>query len=67
MMASALLQHGPGRLTEVRDGMELWFDERGYDSVAQARGSLSYSSVPDPGVFERTSYMKTLTSYVPTW
>jgi dihydroorotate dehydrogenase (fumarate) len=67
MMASALLENGPSRLTEVRDGMESWFSERGYDSVDQARGSLSYSSVPDPGVFERTSYMKTLTSYVPTW
>lgn len=67
MMASALLRHGPARLGEVRDGLESWLDERSYESVAQARGSLSYSSVPDPGVFERTSYMKTLKSYVPTW
>lgn len=67
MMASALLRHGPTRLTEVRDGMESWLDEHGYRSVGQARGSLSYSAVPDPGVFERTSYMKTLTSYVPSW
>jgi dihydroorotate dehydrogenase (fumarate) len=67
MMASALLRHGAARLTEVRDGVETWLGERGYESVQQARGSLSYSSVPDPGVFERTSYMKTLTSYVPTW
>lgn len=67
MMASALLRHGPTRLTEVRDGIESWLDERGYDSVTQARGSLSYASVPDPEVFERTGYMKTLKSYVPTW
>jgi dihydroorotate dehydrogenase (fumarate) len=67
MMASALLKHGPARLTEVRDGLEAWLSERGYESVEQARGSLSYSSVPDPSVFERTSYMKTLTSYVPSW
>lgn len=67
MMASALLQNGPERLTLVRDGLETWLEEGGYQSVHQARGSLSYSSVPDPGVFERTSYMKTLTSYVPTW
>lgn len=67
MMASALLRDGPTRLTEVRNGLESWLTERGYESVDQARGSLSYSSVPDPSVFERTSYMKTLTSYVPTW
>ncbi|MFQ5523553.1 MAG: dihydroorotate dehydrogenase-like protein [Acidimicrobiia bacterium] len=67
MMASALLRHGPERLTEVRDGVEAWLTERDYRSVEQARGSLSYSAVPDPTVFERASYMKTLRSYVPTW
>ena len=66
-MASALLRHGPSRLTEVRDGVEAWLGERGYESMNQARGSLSYSSVPDPEVFERAGYMKTLTSYVPSW
>lgn len=66
-MASALLRHGPVRLTQVRDGLAAWLTENEYDSVSQARGSLSYSSAPDPGVFERTSYMQTLKSYVPTW
>lgn len=66
-MASALLRHGPSRLSEVRDGVEAWLGERGYESMNQARGSLSYSSVPDPEVFERAGYMKTLTSYVPSW
>jgi dihydroorotate dehydrogenase (fumarate) len=67
MMASALLKHGPSRLTEVRDGVETWLVEHDYQSIAQARGSLSYSTAPDPEVFERAGYMKTLTSYVPTW
>jgi dihydroorotate dehydrogenase (fumarate) len=67
MMASALLRHGASRLTEVREGMETWLGDQGYESVDQARGSLSYSAVPDPEVFERTGYMKTLSSYVPTW
>ncbi len=67
MMASALLRHGASRLTEVRDGMAGWLESHDYHSVDQARGSLSYSTVPDPEVFERTGYMKTLTSYVPTW
>ena len=67
MMASALLRHGPTRLTEVRDGLATWLSDNGYDSVSQARGSLSYGAVADPEVFERTGYMKTLTSYVPSW
>jgi dihydroorotate dehydrogenase (fumarate) len=67
MMASALLRHGPTRLTEVQAGLETWLGENDYGSVAQARGSLSQASVPDPSAFERSNYMKTLTSYVPTW
>jgi dihydroorotate dehydrogenase (fumarate) len=67
MVASALLRHGPARLGEIRDGVRAWLDGKGYESADQARGSLSYSAVRDPEVFERTGYMKTLTSYVPTW
>jgi dihydroorotate dehydrogenase (fumarate) len=67
MMASALLRHGPERLTQVQDGLRSWFEENGYQSVSQARGSLSQQSVPDPSAFERSNYMKTLTSYVPSW
>ncbi|MGB7858953.1 MAG: dihydroorotate dehydrogenase-like protein [Acidimicrobiia bacterium] len=67
MMASALLRHGPTRLTEVRNGVESWLAEREYESVAQARGSMSYGSVPDPSMFERAGYLQTLTSYVPSW
>jgi dihydroorotate dehydrogenase (fumarate) len=67
MMASALLRYGPSRLASVRDGVGDWLEAHGYQSVDQARGSLSYSTAPDPEVFERAGYMKTLTSYVPTW
>jgi dihydroorotate dehydrogenase (fumarate) len=67
MMASALLRHGPSRLAEVRGGLEQWLTDRDFESVDQARGSMSYSSVPDPSAYERAGYMQTLTSYVPTW
>lgn len=67
MMASALLRHGPGRLTEVRDGLAGWLDRGGFESVGQARGSMSHEAVPDPSAFERAGCMQTLTSYVPTW
>jgi dihydroorotate dehydrogenase (fumarate) len=67
MMTSALLRHGPTRLTEVRNGLAAWLAEREFESVAQARGSMSHHSVPDPSAFERAGYMQTLTSYVPSW
>ncbi len=67
MMASALLKNGPGHLAVVRQGLEEWLVQNQYESVAQARGSLSQSSVSDPEAFERSNYMKTLASYVPSW
>jgi dihydroorotate dehydrogenase (fumarate) len=67
MMASALLRAGPKALTAVQVGLQTWLEENDYESVAQARGSLSQRSVADPSAFERSNYMKTLTSYVPSW
>lgn len=63
MTTSALLRHGPAHLTDLLDRVSAWFSARGYDSVAQARGSLSQQSVPDPTAFERANYAKTLASY----
>lgn len=63
MMASALLEHGPAHAATVLEGVATWLRERDYESVAQARGSLSQGSSPDPSAFERVNYMRTLVSY----
>ncbi|NIR42045.1 MAG: hypothetical protein GWN79_28550 [Actinobacteria bacterium] len=49
------------------EAVDAWFDEREYESVAQARGSLSKDSSPDPSAFERVNYMRTLVSYSTPW
>jgi dihydroorotate dehydrogenase (fumarate) len=66
MMASALLRNGPERLTVVRDGLEAWLEDNGYQGVDQAKGSLSYRHAPDPSAFERSNYVRTLVSYSST-
>ena len=63
MMTSALLKNGPEYLRLVLDGVEVWLEERGYESVEQAKGSLSQASSPDPSAFERSNYMRALDSY----
>jgi dihydroorotate dehydrogenase (fumarate) len=63
MTASALLRHGPQRLTELRDGLRAWLEAHEYESVEQLKGSLSQASCPDPSAFERASYMQALVSY----
>ncbi len=65
MIASELLAHGIGRLSEIREGMAHWMETRGYQSVAQMQGSMSQANVEDPGAFERANYMSVLQSWRP--
>jgi dihydroorotate dehydrogenase (fumarate) len=67
MMASALLRHGAGRLTSVRDGLAAWLEDHEYQSLGQAKGSLSQRAVPDPTAFERSNYMKALIGFSSPW
>ena len=63
MMASALLKHGPVRLTTVLDGVRAWLEEHEYESIEQMKGSMSQEHSPDPAAFERANYMDALVSY----
>ena len=63
MLASALLKYGPELITGLLNSVSGWLDERGYESLDQARGSLSQQASPDPGAFERANYMRTLVEY----
>ncbi len=63
MIASSLLRRGPNHVTALVNGVEKWMNERDYTSVEQMKGSLSQRACPDPAAFERTNYMKALTSY----
>ena len=62
---SAILRHGPGQLTALRDGVAEWFESHGYDSVTQARGSMNLVRCPDPAAFERGNYVRVLQSWTP--
>lgn len=63
MIASSLLRQGPAHVATLVGGVEKWISEREYDSLEQMKGSLSQQACPDPAAFERTNYMKALTSY----
>ncbi|MFP5330985.1 MAG: dihydroorotate dehydrogenase-like protein [Acidimicrobiia bacterium] len=67
MMASALLRRGPAAITDAVDGLRRWLTDNEYTSVAQAKGSLSRRSSPDPDQYERANYMNTITSYSSDW
>jgi dihydroorotate dehydrogenase (fumarate) len=60
---SALLQHGPGHIRTLVDGMRAWLDEHEYESLKQAQGSLSLERSPNPAAFERAQYMRLLQTF----
>lgn len=62
-MVSALLMHGPDRLSQIRDGFRNWLVDHEYDSLEQMRGSMNLSRSPDPAAFERANYMQVLHSW----
>jgi dihydroorotate dehydrogenase (fumarate) len=64
-LASCLLQHGPGRLTQILHDMERWMDAREYVSVAQLKGSMSQKNLSDPAAMARSSYLRVLDSFSP--
>ncbi len=63
MLASALLQNGIGYLRPLRNQLEAWLEKREYESVEQMQGSMSQKNVPNPKAFQRSNYMRVLSSY----
>jgi len=60
---SPLIQNGVRYPHRILDDLVRWMTEHEYESVQQMRGSMSYRAAPNPGVFERSNYMKMLSSY----
>jgi dihydroorotate dehydrogenase (fumarate) len=63
MMASVLLQRGPGYIQQMLEELESWLIEKEYESVEQLKGSMSRIRCSDPSELERANYMKALISY----
>lgn len=60
MTTSALLRHGIDHVGRLRDGLAAWLAARDYESVAEARGSVSRHSAGDPDAYERSQYVAAL-------
>jgi len=65
MTTAALLRHGAEHVGALVSGLEGWLDERGYDSVTQAKGSVSFSKAAEPEAYQRANYYQTLHSWGP--
>lgn len=64
MMTSALLRHGPEHVAAVEAELSGWLHENEYVSVRQMQGSVSYRTAADRSSYERSQYIRTLSSYL---
>jgi dihydroorotate dehydrogenase (fumarate) len=62
-MVCALLKRGPQHLATVREEMEAWMEEHGYESLRQMQGSMSLVKSGNPSAVERANYMRVLQSW----
>jgi dihydroorotate dehydrogenase (fumarate) len=60
---SALLTHGPSHIRTLVEGVRAWLEQHEYESLQQAKGSLSLERNQDPAAFERAQYMRVLQSF----
>lgn len=63
MTTSALLHNGIEHARGMLDDLVRWMEEHEYESIRQMCGSMSQRSAPDPAAFERSNYMRVLSSY----
>ena len=62
-MVSALLKQGPMHLRTVLHDLEMWLEQHEWSSLAEMRGNMNLSKVPDPDAYERANYMLMLQSW----
>lgn len=63
LVASALLQNGPGYVEEMLDEVRHWLERRNFDSLQRLQGLLSYANYSDPDAFGRANYMQALATF----
>ena len=57
-MVSALYKNGPEYLQTVIGEVEDWMKSKGFDSIADFKGSLSQERYVEPTLYERVQFMK---------
>ncbi len=62
-VVSALLRHGPERMSGLISELREWLEQHEYDSLEQAKGSMNHKRCPDPRAFERVQYVQVLQSF----
>jgi dihydroorotate dehydrogenase (fumarate) len=62
-VCSILYQKGMGEIQNILEGLEDWMRQRGFDNVDSFRGLMSYKSIQDPGIYQRSQFMKYFSNF----
>ncbi|MBI9068191.1 MAG: dihydroorotate dehydrogenase-like protein [Salinivirgaceae bacterium] len=62
-ICSVLYKNGYKEIKVMLDGLEKWMHQRGFDSVEGFKGIMSYKSIPDPAVYQRSQFMKYFSNF----
>lgn len=62
-ICSVLYMKGMGEIKNILEGIEAWMKQRGFDSIDSVRGLMSYKSIPDSMVYQRSQFMKYFSNY----
>ena len=57
-VCSTLYIHGASHLGKILEFVEKWMDGKGYKSIDDFRGLMSYKNIGDPEVYERSQFMR---------
>ncbi|MDH6305832.1 dihydroorotate dehydrogenase (fumarate) [Parabacteroides sp. PF5-5] len=57
-MCSAVYTHGSEIISQVLTCVEEWMTQAKYNSISQFRGKLNYANINNPGMYERSQFMK---------
>ncbi len=62
-VCSVVYQKGMGEIPQIIGGIEQWMHSRGFDNVGLLRGLMSYKSIPDSSVYQRSQFMKYFSNF----
>jgi dihydroorotate dehydrogenase (fumarate) len=63
MLCGALMRHGIPHIQRVEMELAAWLDTHSYESLGKLKGTMSQKNCPDPSAFERSQYVRGLSSY----
>ena len=63
MVASTLIQHGPGQMRQLLTGIQQWMESKKFQSLEEIRGLMSRHTYGKPADFERANYMEAISSF----